>query len=190
MGMPVRHVLPALLAFALTAAAAQIPRPAPELSWISANGQKLELSKYKGKVVVLEILSTTCPHCQFTARVLTKLQNEFGTKDLQVLGMAINDDANVSEFVRSFQVGFPAGKGRRDDALGILQHSVMSPFYFPGLIVIDRNGLIQAQYSGADSFLSEASQEMNLRALLRKMIPAAGGAVKPPAAKPRKKKAS
>jgi len=170
----------AVIALAATflVSGAQVPRPATDLAWVSSDGQKLQLSNYKGKVLVLEILSTTCPHCQFTARELSKLQSEFGSKGLQVLGMAINEDANTTEFVRQNQVTFPVGRGQRDAALGFLQHSVMSPLYFPGLVFVDRNGVIQGQYSGSDPFLSEAEQPKNLRATIQKLL-SSGEAVRP-----------
>lgn len=164
----------ALVASALTLHGAQIPRPAPDLAWYAADGSQIQLSKHKGKVVVLEIMSTTCPHCQQSAQLLSRLQTEFGNK-VQVLGMAINDDANAADFIRTYRVNFPVGKGKREDALGFLQHSVMSPFYFPGLVFIDQKGMIQAQYHGADAFVS-TSQESNIRQQIQKMLGSAGSA--------------
>ena len=44
-------------------------RKAPELAFnIPGQGQKL-LSQYRGKVVALEFILTTCPHCQAASRV-------------------------------------------------------------------------------------------------------------------------
>jgi len=100
--------------------AAELPRPATTLQWKTADGQTVDLSKYKGKNVLLEILSTTCPHCQETAGMLSRIMADFPTKDLQVLGVAINDDANVADFTQRFNVKFPVGKGNRDQAFGFL----------------------------------------------------------------------
>jgi len=184
-------VLLSVLLAATMATPADVPRPAAELSWVASDGQKLQLSQYKGKVVVVEVLSTTCPHCQFTARQLSRLQTEFGPKGVQVLGMAINDDANPAQFVRENNVNFPVGKGTRDTALAFLQHSLMSPLYFPGVVFIDRNGVIQGQYTGADPFLAEADQERNLRGMIQKLTSSGGAAEKTPAhSKARNRKAS
>src|SRR5205085_7101479 len=94
--------------------AAEIPRPATGLEWKTPDGQTVDFSKYKGKVVCAEILSTTCPHCQETAGMLSRILSEFPAKDLQVVGIAINDDANVTDFVQRFNVKFPVSKGNRD----------------------------------------------------------------------------
>lgn len=155
--------------------AAEIPRPATGLQWKTSDGQTVDISKYKGKVVCAEILSTTCPHCQETAGMLSRLTAEFPAKDLQIVGVAINDDANVQDFISRFNVKFPVGKGNRDQALGFMQHSLMRSFYFPGLVFIDRNGMIQAQYMGNDAFV-QTGQEANIRAQLKKMLPPAAGA--------------
>src|SRR5437868_5190648 len=99
---------------------AETPRPSPEYAIAMPNGQQDLLSKYKGKVVVLEFLFTTCPHCQHSAGVLSKLQTELGPKGFQALGVAINPDPNVPDFVRRYNVNFPVGSGTRDSAYAYL----------------------------------------------------------------------
>jgi len=185
--------LAAVLLFALsglvTAYAGEIPRPATTLEWKTPDGQTVDLSRYKGKNICIEVLSTTCPHCQETAGMLSRLMGEFPAKDLQVVGVALNDDANVPEFVRNFNVKFPVGKGNRDQVFAFMQQSLMRSFYFPGLIFIDRNGVIQGQYSGSDNFVTNG-QEANIRAQLKKLV--ATPAAKPSAtsSKTRSRKAS
>ncbi len=180
-------VLVGLLTSATAFAGGPIPRPAPDLSWTGSDGKKLSLAQFKGKVVALEIMSTTCSHCQDCAVILQKLTAEFGAKGFQAVAMSINDDANLPQFIKQFNISFPVGKGTRESALMALQHSVMSQFYFPGLLLIDRNGVIQAQYTGADAFL-QANEEANIRGVVAKMMgstPAAGA--KPAAKAPAKK---
>jgi cytochrome oxidase Cu insertion factor (SCO1/SenC/PrrC family) len=75
-----------LSGFAL--AGAEIPRQAPEYAFTLPGGKQDLLSNYKGKVIALEFLFTTCPHCQTSARTLSKLQGEFGAKGFQALGVA------------------------------------------------------------------------------------------------------
>jgi peroxiredoxin len=169
------------------AVGAQIPRQAPEFAIQMPNGQHELLSKYKGQVVVLEFLLTTCPHCQNSSRVLSKLKNELGPKGFQPLGVAINPEADPNDFVRRFEVNFPVGKGSREAAYGFLQHSIMAPsFYVPQMVFIDKTGVIRAQYSGADAFLA-SNEEANVRGLIEKLLAEGGGPAK---AKPAPKKAT
>src|SRR5947209_18600181 len=86
-------------------------RKAPELSFsLPGKGQQL-LSQYRGKVVALEFIFTTCPHCQAASKYMTKLQSEFGAKGLQVIDIAVNANADllVENFAKDFQVNFPVG---------------------------------------------------------------------------------
>jgi len=159
------------MAFLLCAAAvmAEVPRQAGELNWVGHTGTPGSLSQHKGKIVVLEILATTCPHCQETAETLAKLAPEFAAKGVQIQGVAVNEDANPAAFIKQFKLTFPVGKGDREKTLGFLQQSVMRSFYFPGLVFIDRNGVVQAQYSGSDAFTG-ANQAQNIRKQLEKMV--------------------
>jgi peroxiredoxin len=167
--------------------AAQVPRPAPPLSFVAANGQKVDLSSMKGKVVIVEILSTTCPHCQTSSRILAKLKSEFGSKGLEVIGYAINPDANVADFSRQYAPNFPVGRGERDKAYAFLQISVMQQFYFPQVVFVDRAGMIRAQYGGTDSFIAN-NEEANVRGMVQKLLSEGSAPAKkaPPAASRRK----
>jgi thiol-disulfide isomerase/thioredoxin len=148
---------------ALSAYAADIPRPAPELAIRMINGPELLLNKYRGKVVALEFILTTCPHCQRTARTMSKLNQELGPRGFQPLGVAINDMAQmlIPEFVRNQQVNYPVGYGSRELASGFLQHPVMLQMMMPQIVFIDRKGTIRAQYAGTDKFFLD--EEKNMR---------------------------
>ncbi len=148
-----------LIPFVIALAGASLPaqdanstRKAPELSFtIPGQGQKL-LSQYRGKVVALEFILTTCPHCQAASRVMTQFQQQYGSRGFQALDLAINglDDgrnesqanALVETFSRSFQVGFPVGWVVKDQFMGFMGFSVMERFVVPQLVLIDRKGEI------------------------------------------------
>src|SRR3954447_13917424 len=99
------------MAATVLVAAAQIPRPAPDVTINLNGGKRLQLSAYKGKPVVLAFILTTCSHCQFTTGVLSKLQAEYGPRGLQVIESAIDQGAEafVPRFIQSFNPAFPVG---------------------------------------------------------------------------------
>src|SRR5271154_3951414 len=68
-----------------------VPRPAKEFVCSDQNGKRIALSSYKGKVVVVQFLSTSCSHCQAMSQMLTRLQAEFGPKGFQAIGVAFNE---------------------------------------------------------------------------------------------------
>lgn len=148
---------------AISLMAADVPRPAPDFTVKMTNGKDVKLSDYKGKVVVLEFLLTTCPHCQKASQGLNRVYRELGSQGLQPVGVAVNDMANilVDDYVKQFNLDFPVGWSLRDPVINFLQHPVMLMMSFPTLVIIDRQGQIRHQYAGGDSFF--LNEEKNLR---------------------------
>src|SRR5438552_14968889 len=119
-----RHVLLAvLLSFAtLLPATPPVPRPAKEFSCPDPDGKPISLSKFKGKVVLIQFLITNCSHCQALSRVLTKLQAEYGPQGFQAFGVAINDATPemVRSYVKDHELGIPVGYAPHDQATSYL----------------------------------------------------------------------
>ena len=137
----------AILALSAFAADANVQRKAPELAFtIPGQGDKL-LSQYRGKVVALEFIYTTCPHCQAASKLMTKMQAEFANRGLQVLDVAVNQNADllVENFTRDYNVGFPVGWTKSDQMLSFMGFSMMDRYVVPQLVLIDRKGVIHYQ---------------------------------------------
>ena len=137
----------AAFAFGLCAQDANGIRKAPELAFnVPGQGERL-LSQYRGKVVALEFIFTTCPHCQAASRMMTKFQQEYGTRGFQALDVAINDHADllVDNFTKDYGVGFPVGWTSRDQMLSFMGFSMAERFVVPQLVLIDRKGVIHYQ---------------------------------------------
>src|SRR3954469_19439662 len=158
--------IPFIMAATLLVAAAQIPRPAPDITINLNGGKRLQLSAYKGKPVVLAFILTTCSHCQATTGLLSKLQAEYGPSGLQVVESAIDQGAEafVPRFIQTFNTPFPVGFNDYTVAQDFTQHSPMKMMLMPMLVFIDRKGNIVAQYEGGDPEMAAGVQEQNLRA--------------------------
>ena len=128
-------------------AAPPVPRKAPELTVVEPSGKQTLLSSFKGKVVVLSFVYTTCPHCQAFSAMVTKLQRELGPRGFQPLGVAFNDNAAVltNGFVQQVGIGYPVGYATPDTVLSYLGFSIMDRYVVPQVVVIDRKGMIRAQ---------------------------------------------
>jgi cytochrome oxidase Cu insertion factor (SCO1/SenC/PrrC family) len=166
----IRSVLAFLLCMAVTAPAAPLPRPSPDFAIHLSPSEQVSPTQYKGKVVVLAFILTTCSHCQHTTGILSGLQREYGPRGLQVLAAAFNPMANmlVPDFIKQFQPAFPVGYTERLDVLGYLDHSEILQMYVPVLVFIDRNGMIRHQYLGDDPF--QQNQEKNLRGTIEALL--------------------
>ena len=120
----------ALLISSLGAAfAADVPRPAPAYSYTVPGGKQINLQDYKGKVVVLEFLLTTCPHCQQLTPTLVNLQNTLGPQGFQVISVAFSEMKDyMPEYMMKYQPNYPAGTATRQQNEAFLQHSTMMRF--------------------------------------------------------------
>ena len=150
------------------------PKPAPELVITLNGGEQMLLSKFKGKVVVLEFLLTTCPHCQVCSATMQKLYAEMGDK-FQPLGAAINPK-NMTEarmlipqYVASFGLKFPVGWTKNEMAYQWLgAENSPGPLYFPQLAFIDRRGVIRHHFPGGHDFFKE--EEANMRKTITALV--------------------
>ncbi|MGH9668157.1 MAG: TlpA disulfide reductase family protein [Bryobacteraceae bacterium] len=137
----------AVLALAPLAGAASLPRSSPEFAVQMPGGKQLLLSGYRGKVVLVQFLYTTCPHCQATSKMLSKISNEYSSRGVQVLGVAFNEMAGmlVPDYVKEYHVAFPVGSSERNPVLTYLGISPVERFVVPQIVIIDKKGEIRMQ---------------------------------------------
>lgn len=171
--------LAAFIALGVSAVAAPpVPRPAKEFDFVLPSGQHVLLSSLKGKVVIVQGLLYTCPHCQAMSQLLTKMQNEYGPRGFQAMGIAYDVDASITQnYINQYHVGFPIGYASTDTMLSFLGFSVIERFTVPQEVVIDRKGIIQAQSPPMSDGVLQ--QEPNLRMWIEKLLgpaPAGSGA--------------
>ena len=174
-----RHLTTALLSLALGAsafAAMPVPRQSKEFTFVQPDGKQILLSSLKGKVVVIQFLYTTCPHCQALSKELTKLSAELG-QNVQMMGVAFEEDDPAKEagaaasYVHNYGVSFPVGYATRDTVMSYLGLSVMDRFVVPQVAIIDKKGVVQAQ--SAPMGTTELQTPDYLRSFIKNLL--AGG---------------
>ena len=157
---------------AFTAMAADPPRPSPPLEIQRLDAPAVQVSQYRGKVVALALISTTCPHCQDLTRLLVSLSREYALRGVQVLECAFNDDAKqtMPGFLQQFQPPYPVGWTSHAAVLAYLQRTILDtkPLYVPHMVFLDRRGIIQADYAGESDFFKDPAT--SVRAELEKLL--------------------
>jgi len=114
--------LGALLALALLAAAAGAadeprlkagvfdpPRAAPDFSLRGSDGEELKLSRYRGKVVILEFGFTSCPDvCPTTLAALAEARKKLGAEGdaLQIVYVTVDPERDDVERLRTYLAAF------------------------------------------------------------------------------------
>lgn len=146
-----------------------VPRPAKDFDFVLPSGQHIKLSSLKGKVVIVQGLLVTCPHCQAYSGVLTKMQNEFGPRGFQAIGLAEDVDAAAAQnYVTTYHVGFPVAYTTNDQLLNFLGHSLLERNVVPQIMIIDKQGVIQAESESGGT--PELQQEANVRTWIEKLL--------------------
>ncbi len=173
-----KKILAALFAFALVIQAAQpVPRQAKDFTFKFPDGTTKTLASMKGKVVVIQFLYTWCEHCQNTARMLSNVQAEMGSKGVQVMGVAFNEEVNTDnkatnnattkQFDTQF-TNFPVALAPQPEVLGYLGVSLMERYAVPQMMVIDKKGVIRAQTKPLPE--GKLQNENYLKDLLNKLL--------------------
>jgi thiol-disulfide isomerase/thioredoxin len=140
-----------LLAGAAFGAGIALPRPAGEFVITTPSGPK-RLSSYRGKLVVLNLLLTTCEHCQAATKALSQVQSKYGPQGVQVLGGAFDGNANVNltKFLNLYSPTFPVGLAEPADVVSFTQLTPAMRPTAPILLFIDRKGQVRSQFVGSD----------------------------------------
>jgi len=176
----------AFVAFTVSAfAIPPVPRKSPEFTITDPSGKQILLSSLRGKIVVMPLMFTTCPHCQHEAQMLTKLQQEFAGRGVMMIGTVFNDAnaAMAAQFVKEFNIGFPVGYATRDQVVSYLGLSVLDRWVVPQVVILDKKGNIVAQSAAIGT--PELQDEAYLRNFLDKLVKESStSSSNSPAAKP------
>src|SRR5215469_3385609 len=134
----------------------EVGKPSPKLTIQRLSGAPIDLSQFKGKVVALAFIDTTCPHCQALTTMLNSISKQYADKPVQFVECAFNDGAQqlLPKFIQQFQPNFPVGFCSRQDVLTYLSYSVLLPLYVPHMVFLDRNGIVRGDYAGESDFMN------------------------------------
>jgi peroxiredoxin len=118
--------------------------PAPEFSLKDLQGNALNLSSYKGKVLVLNFWATWCPPCRAEIPALVEAYTELKDKGLEILGVSVDDmsEAALHEWARTAGMNYPIAM-----ATAKLVADYRPGDYIPATIIIDREGRIRYRQS-------------------------------------------
>ncbi len=88
----------------------------PDLALRDLSGRTIRVSDYKGKVVLLNFWATWCPPCRAEMPDLVKMQREYKSRGLQIIGVTYPPEtpAAVRRFVRRLRVNYPVALGTKE----------------------------------------------------------------------------
>ena len=116
---------------------------APAFTLTDINGANVSLSDFKGKVVILDFWATWCPPCKREIPDFIKLQSEYGSRGLQVVGIALDQPGKVRAFAQINGMNYPVLLGT--DQIAALYGGIEG---IPTTFVVDKKGDIVNRFVG------------------------------------------
>jgi thiol-disulfide isomerase/thioredoxin len=107
---------------------------------------------YRGKVMLIDIMSTTCPHCQLLSTTLEKVRSKYGDK-VMILSVVVPPDnpQTVAKYVSinkiTSTIVFDQGQMTVSYVQARPGHEHLD---VPHLFVIDKNGWIRNDFEYSD----------------------------------------
>lgn len=134
--------------------------PAPAFTLKDLDGKDVQLSSFKGKIVVLDFWATWCPPCREEIPGFVSIQETYGDKGVQVIGVTVDKEADkVKTFVTSQKIGYPILFANKEtlEAYGGIQS-------IPTTFIIDQEQKIVEKHIG---FAEKSFFEEKIKALLK-----------------------
>lgn len=130
-----------------------------EMGWSLDDGTRMTIADFHGKVLVLDFYATWCIPCRESIPHLIQLQQEKGSKGLQVVGLNVggsDDRVKVPAFADELRITYPLGfpdKSLTDFFLSDIDA-------IPQTFVFDRNGELVKRFIGFDDSVARQLDEV------------------------------
>ncbi|MGB5486277.1 MAG: TlpA disulfide reductase family protein [Lysobacterales bacterium] len=119
----------------------------PDFQLASNTGEFVSPADFSGKTILINFWATWCAPCRQEMPMLMDLQRQYGSRGLQVIGIALDDVQSVMSFVDTYGISYPILVGSEDvfttsaaygNEEGVLPYSVL----------VDKTGVVRWHYAG------------------------------------------
>ena len=150
------------LAAEIPAAIDVIGQARPEFALQDIEGKMRNISEWDGKVLLVNFWATWCPPCKKEIPDFMALQDQYGEKGFQIIGVAIDDEESVKDFADTLGMNYPIMAAELA-AMEIARRYGNRIGALPFSTFVDRSGTIQHTKAGE---LSKAETEKIIQSLL------------------------
>src|SRR5947209_18268371 len=138
-----------------------LPASALDAPLKTIDGKDFKISELKGKAMVIDLWATWCGPCRSEVPELVRMQNEYGPRGFEVVGLDISPDRDtaqdVNDFVKEFKVNYKVAFAKEEIALSMMQGGNI-----PQSLVVSRDGKIVKHFIG---FSAERTPAMMRQAI-------------------------
>ena len=139
----------AVLGTVTLAAGEQAGRRAPGFALPDPEYKRFyDLQDYKGKVLLIDIMTTSCPHCQLLSTTLEKVKERYGDK-VAVLSVVLPPDnqETISKYIATNKITVPIVCDMGQMTISYLNAKPgQGHVDVPHLFIIDREGIIRNDF--------------------------------------------
>jgi peroxiredoxin len=120
------------------------PRRAPGFCLVDTSGQWRDLYDYRGKVVIIEFMQTTCPHCASFVPQLSAIAQKYADR-VQILAIALPPDnpKSMIDFVNGHKITYPVLLDMGQVAGSYVR---VPNLHFPRVYLVDADGMIRGTW--------------------------------------------
>lgn len=145
----------------LDASASGAENRVPQFTYPDMEGRERRADEWANKVLVLNFWASWCPPCREETPAFVQLQEEYGPRGVQFVGIAIDDPAPVQDFIDSYGVNYPILLGDID-AVAVSKRLGNRFEGLPFTVVVKPGGVVHKRHTGG---MSRAQLEPILREL-------------------------
>ena len=120
-------------------------KAAPDFKLLSTQLEKVSLSSFEGKVILLDFWATWCQPCRIEMPIFDQLHHQYQTEGFIVVGISVDRErlTVVEPFVEGIGIDYPILFA---DEKVFQDYGIMA---LPTAILIDRQGKIRHRFEGA-----------------------------------------
>ena len=121
------------------------PSNAPDFTLLNLQDESVNLSDYKGQVVLINFFSTNCPPCRVEIPDFIRLQDQYGSKGFAVIGISVDQNGKriLPRFAQALRINYPILLGTSK-----VIRDYGNIYALPASFLIDRDHRILKHYTG------------------------------------------
>ncbi len=125
----------------------------PEFEFPDMADKMHSSSEWQGKIRVINFWATWCPPCVKEIPDFIQLQEQYGSKNLQFIGIAVDDKGSVKEFLTKTKINYPILIGDFTSAsfISLIYQLGNASDAIPFTVIVNQKGDILLKHQGGIS---------------------------------------
>ena len=119
----------------------------PEFAAADLDGQLRNIKEWDGKLIFLNFWATWCPPCLKEIPDFIELQKEYGSQGFQIIGIAIDEEEAVRNYVIEVGMNYPT-MVLETEGVGLAKRFGNGAGILPYTVIIKRDGEISNTITG------------------------------------------